>query len=176
MQCIVTQLDLALLSGRSWLSPILRLLGPAAEQPGTAVGICAAACAHRLCIPLPGCGSSVKGMAGPSWPCHSLSPPRAVGGLGNPPLPRPLLPKSRKTNERQPRCKPRGFVLPGLSASLASWLLFSCALLQSGMLAWEPRASPCHRAWYLGFTPRSSTPSARGCWVMGDCRESRALL
>lgn len=73
MQCIVTQLDLALLSGQSWLSPILRLLGPAAEQPGTATGICAAACAHQLCIPLPGCGSGVKGWRvplGPVTPCH----------------------------------------------------------------------------------------------------------
>ena len=69
-----------------------------------------------------------------------------------------------------------GFVLPRLSASLTSWLLFSCALLQSGMLARDLRASPCHRAWHLGCSPWSSAPGARGCWVMGDCRESRALL
>lgn len=96
MQCIVTQLDLALLSGQSWPMPILGLLGAAAEQPGTAAGISAAACAHQLCIPLPGCGSGAKGMAGPSWPHHSLSPPRAAGGLGNPPLPPAFAPQIKE--------------------------------------------------------------------------------
>lgn len=69
-----------------------------------------------------------------------------------------------------------GYVLPRLSAPLTSWLLFSCALLQSRMLARGLGASLCHRAWHLGCTPRSSAPGAHGCWVMGDCRESRALL
>lgn len=51
------------------------------------------------------------------------------------------------------------FVVPGLSTSLTSWLLFSCALLQSRMLAWELGASPCHCVWHLDCPPRSSALS-----------------
>lgn len=94
--CAGYWLDLALLFGQRWPSPILGMLGAAAEQPGAAVGIGAAARAHQLCTPLPGCGSGVKGMAGPSWPHHSLSPPRAVCGLGDPPLPPAFAPQIKE--------------------------------------------------------------------------------
>lgn len=48
--------------------------GSSGRELGTAAGISAAACAHWLCIPLPGCGPGVKGMAGPAWLRHSLPP------------------------------------------------------------------------------------------------------
>lgn len=67
--------------------------GSSSRELGTAVGISAK---HQLCIPLPGCGSGVKGMAGPAWPRHSLSPPRAVGGLIHPPLPPPFAPQIKE--------------------------------------------------------------------------------
>lgn len=91
---------------------------------------------------------------------HSLSPPGAVGGLGNPPLPRPLLPKSRKTNVWHRG----GSALTGLSASLPSQLLFPCALLPSWML--EIQAAPCHH------TRPPGTALGLG-WAMGDRREQR---
>lgn len=91
---------------------------------------------------------------------HSLSPPGAVGGLGNPPLPRPLLPKSRKTNVWHRG----GSALTGLSASLPSQLLFPCALLPSWML--EIQAAPCHH------TRPPGTALGLG-WALGDRREQR---
>lgn len=90
--------------------------------------------------------------------------------------PWPLLPKSRKTNERQPHRKPHGLC--------ARWALLLAGLLPALLLGspskpgagQELRASPCHCPWHLGRTPWSGALGALGSWVKGACRVSRALL
>lgn len=123
MQGIVMQLDFALLSGQCWPSPILGLLGALAQQPGTAAGIGATARAHQLCIPLAWLRLWCEGDGRSPL---ALSPPRAVGGLGDLTLASSLCsPNQGKKVSGSRVADHRGFVLPGLSASLSSWLLSS---------------------------------------------------
>lgn len=106
-----------LLSRQCRPSPIPRLLGAARHHqrnpPMLQLVLTPSACPAWLWLCSGGDGRSL-------WAHHSLSPPRAVGGLGIPPLPWPLLPKSRKTKSvaLQGLCAHRALCFTAFPAAL----------------------------------------------------------